>query len=136
MPHEAIRFRESGAARCNAKLVAADKGGQIRRAVVNCLPESMPSWMLITHNALEFLFTPADTLLASRMGNRLRRIYTDGRPHPADPDPTFTATRSSLGGKTLVVTLWGDPERTSPPTSRGLPNNGICTSSSVSTWST
>jgi hypothetical protein len=50
----------------------------------------MPSWMLITHNAFEILFTPGRvTILGEGDGNRLRRIYTDGRAHPADPDPSF-----------------------------------------------
>src|SRR4030081_2465551 len=41
-----------------AKLIAAEEAGDPKGLFVNCLPESMPSWMLITHNALEFLFTP------------------------------------------------------------------------------
>jgi hypothetical protein len=61
--------------------------------------------MLISHNAMEFLFTPGRvTMLGEMDANRLRRIYTDGRPHPADPDPTFHG--HSIGhweGDTLVV---------------------------------
>ena len=44
------------------------------------------------------------TLLGEGDGNRLRRIYTDGRAHPADPDPSFHG--HSIGhweGRTLVV---------------------------------
>src|ERR1700749_2169368 len=73
-----------------AKLAAAEKAGDPKGLFVNCLPESMPSWMLITHNALEFLYAAGRvTVLGESDGNRLRRIYTDGRPHPADPDPPF-----------------------------------------------
>ena len=37
-----------------------------------CLPESMPSWMLVTHNAMEILFTPGRvTMLGESDGNRL-----------------------------------------------------------------
>src|ERR1700736_2272428 len=73
-----------------AKLIAAEEAGDPKGLFVNCLPESMPSGMLITHNALEFLFTPGRvTILGESGGNRGRRIYTDGRAHPADPDPTF-----------------------------------------------
>ena len=72
---------------------------------VNCLPEAMPSWMLVTHNAMEILFTPGRvTMLGESDGNRLRRIYTDGRSHPDVPDPTFHG--HSIGhweGDTLVV---------------------------------
>ena len=88
-----------------AKLEAAEQAGDPKGLFINCLPESMPSWMLITHNALEFLFTPGRvTILGESDGNRLRRIYTDGRGHPADPDPTFHG--HSIGhweGDTLVV---------------------------------
>ncbi len=65
----------------------------------------MPSWMLISHNPMEFLFTPGRvTMLGESDSNRLRRIWTDGRGHPADPDPTFHG--HSIGhwdGDTLVV---------------------------------
>jgi hypothetical protein len=65
--------------------------------------------MLISHNALEFLFTPGRvTMLGELDGNRLRRIYTDGRPHPEDPDLTFHG--HSIGrweGDTLVVDTVG-----------------------------
>ena len=82
-----------------AKLEAAEKRGDPKGLFVNCLPESMPSWMLLTHNALEFLFTPGRvTILGESDGNRLRRIYTDGRGHPDDPDlPLEGGRRIELG---------------------------------------
>jgi hypothetical protein len=111
-----------------AKLEAAEKAGSPKGLFVNCLPESMPSWMLITHNAMEFLFTPwRVTILGEADGNRLRRIYTDGRPHPADPEPTFHG--HSVGhweSQTLVVDTIGVlPEAyIAPSEAIGLPNNG------------
>jgi hypothetical protein len=111
-----------------AKLEAAEDAGDPKGLFVNCLPESMPSWMLITHNALEFLFTPGRvTLLGESDGNRLRRIYTDGRPHPADPDPTFHG--HSIGhweGQTLVVDTIGILPQTYIAASEavGVPNDG------------
>ena len=110
------------------KLVAAEEAGDPKGLFVNCLPESMPSWMLITHNALEFLFTPGRvTILGESDGNRIRRIYTDGRTHPADPDPTFHG--HSIGhweGQTLVVDTVGVFPETYIAYSEavGLPNNG------------
>ena len=89
--------------------VEEEKAGRPTPLFVNCLPESMPSWMLISHNAMEILFTPGRvTLLGESDSNRLRRIYTDGRPHPADPDPTFHG--HSIGhweGQVLVVDTIG-----------------------------
>lgn len=111
-----------------AKLEAAEKAGDPKGLFVNCLPESMPSWMLITHNAVEFLYSPGRvTILGEMDGNRLRRIYTDGRAHPADPDPTFHG--HSIGhweGGTLVVDTIGILPETYIAVSEavGLPNNG------------
>ena len=69
---------------------AEEQAGRPRGLLVNCLPHGMPTLMLITHNALEFLVTPGRvTMLGEVDGNRLRRIYTDGRAMPDDPDPSF-----------------------------------------------
>lgn len=70
-----------------------------------CLPLGMPGSMMINFNLLEFLFTPGRiTMLGETDGNILRRIYTDGRPHPAALELTFYG--HSIGhweGDTLVV---------------------------------
>ena len=127
MSTDTIPWKPAAAAQI-AKLQAAEKAGNPKGLFVNCLPESMPSWMLITHNAMEFLFTPGRvTILGESDGNRLRRIYTDGRPHPADPDPTFHG--HSIGhweGQTLVVDTIGVLPETyiAPSEAVGLPNNG------------
>lgn len=111
-----------------AQLEAQEKAGNPKGLFVNCLPEGMPSWMLITHNAMEFLFTPGRvSILGESDGNRLRRIYTDGRPHPADPAPSFHG--HSIGhweGETLVVDTIGVFPQTyiAPSEAVGLPNNG------------
>jgi hypothetical protein len=86
-------------------MYAEEKAGRPFPVIDHCFPTGMPSYMLITHNAFELLVTPGRvTLLGEGDGNRLRRIYTDGRPHPADPDPSFHG--HSIGhwdGQTLVV---------------------------------
>jgi hypothetical protein len=110
------------------QMFAEEKAGRPRPLFVECLPEGMPSWMLITHNALEFLFTPGRvTVLGESDGNRLRRIYTDGRPHPNEPDPTFHG--HSIGhweGATLVVDTVGILPQSYLAVSEavGVPNNG------------
>lgn len=111
-----------------AHMVAEERAGRPPPLFVNCLPEGMPSWMLVTHNAMEILFTPGRvTMLGESDGNRLRRIYTDGRPHPDNPDPTFHG--HSIGhweGKTLVVDTLGVVPQAYLAVSEavGLPNNG------------
>ena len=109
-------------------LEAEEKAGRPKGLFVDCLPEGMPSWMLISHNAVEFLFTPGRVSLLGEMdGNRLRRIYTDGRPHPPDPDPTFHG--HSIGhweGQTLVVDTVAVLPQSYLAVSEavGIPNNG------------
>jgi hypothetical protein len=111
-----------------AKMAADEAAGKPHPLFVDCLPQGMPSWMLITHNAIEFLFTPGRvTILGESDGNKLRRIYTDGRSHPADPDLTFHG--HSIGhweGETLVVDTVGVmPEMLIAITEGlGVPNNG------------
>ena len=86
-----------------------EDAGRPRGLLVNCLPHGMPSLMLITHNATEFLFTPGRvTMLGESDGNRLRRIWTDGRVMPADPDPSFNGySVGTWQGDTLVVETKG-----------------------------
>ena len=109
-------------------LEAEAAAGRPKGLFVNCLPEAMPSWMLVSHNAMELLFTPGRvTMLGESDGNRLRRIYTDGREHPADPDPTFHG--HSIGhweNDTLVVDTVGILPQTYIAISEavGLPHNG------------
>src|SRR3989440_2425985 len=108
--------------------LAEEKAGRPPPLFVNCLPEAMPGWMLVTHNAMEILFTPGRvTMLGESDGNRLRRIYTDGRPHPDDPDPTFHG--HSIGhweGDTLVVDTVAILPQAPLAISEaaGIPNNG------------
>jgi hypothetical protein len=116
------------AAALTAHQAAEEGAGRPPPLFVDCLPEGMPSWMLITHNALEFAFTPGRvTILGESDGNRLRRIYTDGRSHPEDPDPTFHG--HSIGhweGDTLVVDTIGVLPEVYVAVSEavGVPNNG------------
>jgi hypothetical protein len=107
-----------------------EKAGRPAPIVVNCLPEAMPAWMLISHNALEFLFTPGRvTILGESDGNRLRRIYTDGRGHPDPDEAEMTFHGHSIGhweGDTLVVETVNIKPQTmfAVNEAAGVPNNG------------
>jgi len=68
-----------------------------------CLPTGMPNVMRYPF-AVEFLFTPGRVTILLEQDSMVRRVYTDGRPHTVDPDPTYTG--ESIGhweGQTLVV---------------------------------
>ncbi len=109
-------------------MFAEEKAGRPRLIFSYCLPEAHPSWMLVTHNAMEILFTPGRvTMLGESDGNRIRRIYTDGRGHPEISDPTFHG--HSIGhweGDTLVVDTVDIVPQAPLAVSEaaGLPNNG------------
>jgi hypothetical protein len=111
-----------------AHMYAEEEAGRPFPIIDHCFPTGMPSWMLITHNAFEVLFTPGRvTILGEGDGNRMRRIYTDGRPHPADPDPSFHG--HSIGhweGNTLVVDTVALLPQAYLAVSEavGVPNNG------------
>jgi hypothetical protein len=116
------------AARQARELAAQERAGDPKGLFIDCLPEAMPAWMLVNHNAMEILFTRGRvTMLGESDGNRLRRIYTDGRGHPPDPDLTFHG--HSIGhweGETLVVDTVGVLPQTYIAVSEavGIPNNG------------
>jgi hypothetical protein len=110
------------------RLAAEEKAGRPFLVLSHCLPHGMPSWMLITHNAFELLTTPGRiTMLGEVDGNRMRRIYMDGRPHPEDPDLTLHG--HSIGhwdGDVLVVDTTGIAPQAYIATNEavGIPNNG------------
>ena len=110
------------------RLAAEEKAGRPFLVLSHCLPHGMPSWMLITHNAFELLTTPGRiTMLGEVDGNRMRRIYMDGRPHPEDPDLTLHG--HSIGhwdGDVLVIDTTGIAPQAYIATNEavGIPNNG------------
>ena len=110
------------------RLVDEEKAGRPFLVFSHCLPHGMPSWMLITHNAFEWLTTPGRvTMLGEVDSNRMRRIYTDGRSHPEDPDLTMHG--HSIGhwdGDVLVVDTTAVAPQAYIATTEavGVPNNG------------
>jgi len=109
-------------------LKGLDAAGRPQNIYINCLPEGLPSSVTQNLNSVEFLVTPGRiTILGELDGNRLRRVWTDGRPHPADPDPSFSG--HSIGhwqDKALVIDTIGFLPEVFIPLSQGVgfPNNG------------
>ena len=78
--------------------------GEVARADSNCTPPGMPVIMGVPQYPIEFLFIPGRVTLHFEAWMQWRNIFTDGRTHPADLDPTFQG--DSVGhwkGDTLVV---------------------------------
>ncbi|WP_404713731.1 hypothetical protein [Sphingomonas sp. MMS24-J13] len=111
-----------------AALQKLEESGRPQNIYINCLPEGLPSSVTQTLNSVEFLVTPGRvTILGEFDGNRLRRIWTDGRGHPPDPDPTFSG--HSIGhweGNSLVIDTIGFLPEVYIPMGQGvgIPNNG------------
>lgn len=82
--------------------------------VANCVPAGLPGSMQQPY-PIEFLFTPGRVTIAIETYSVVRRIYTDGSPLPAEPDPSYQGT--SVGhweGDTLVVETTGILPETAP----------------------
>jgi hypothetical protein len=80
---------------------------KVERRPSACEPPGMPGIMSQPYN-IEFLFTPGKVTVIQEAYMQVRRVFTDGRPLPEDPDPTYNG--SSIGrwdGDTLVVTTIG-----------------------------
>lgn len=73
----------------------------------SCEPLGLPTVMLRPY-PFEFTFSPGRVTMLLELDGQVRRIYTDGRRHPDDPDPTYGG--HSIGhweGATLVVDTVG-----------------------------
>jgi hypothetical protein len=92
------------AAKALADFEAAQaKGENLQGEVANCVPPGMPGIMRQPY-PIEFVFAPGTVYILAETYSQVRRIYTDGRPLPDDPDPFFNG--HSVGhweGDTLVV---------------------------------
>jgi len=89
-----------------AEVAAND--GVVKRARSNCSPPGMPRIMRLAQYPYEFLFTPGRVTINQEAWMQTRTIWTDGRAHKVDPDPTFMG--DSVGrweGDTLVVQTLG-----------------------------
>jgi len=95
-----------------AKVEAAYKakqaqGENTQTEAANCVPPGMPQIMRMPY-PIEFLFNPGRVTIAAETYSQVRRIYTDGRALPEDPDPAFNGwSVGKWNGDTLVVDTIG-----------------------------
>lgn len=92
------------AAKALADYTEAQKKGEfVQGEAANCVPPGMPGVMRQPY-PIEFVFSPGTVYILVEAYSQIRRIYTDGRPLPDDPDPYFNG--HSVGhweGNVLVV---------------------------------
>jgi hypothetical protein len=80
--------------------------------VLNCLPPGVPRILLMPF-PMQIAQVPGEVLMIFEYDHFVRAIYTDGRPHPKDLDPTWMG--DSIGkweGETLVVDTIGFNDKT------------------------
>jgi hypothetical protein len=86
----------------------AANDGQAPRSRSNCSPPGMPRIMRLAQYPYEFVFSPGRVTINQEAWMQTRTVWTDGRSHPEDPDPSFMGY--SIGhweGETLVVETIG-----------------------------
>src|SRR5690554_4104465 len=94
-------------ARLDAFRAKQEAEGVDQTAQINCVPPGMPAIMRQPY-PMEILFTPGRVTIFAETYSQARRIYTDGRALPEDPDLLFNG--SSVGrweGDTLHVDTVG-----------------------------
>ena len=95
------------AARYKARLAARAAGKPTGDPTATCVPGGMPRLMNMVY-PMEVLMAPGQVTVIAEWNSQVRRIFTDGRPHPQDPDPTYNG--HSIGrweGDALVVDTIG-----------------------------
>jgi hypothetical protein len=87
-----------------------------------CLPPGMPRIMTMTY-PMEITMGPDRVMIYAEWQEQVRRIFTDGRPLPVDPEPTYNG--ESVGhweGDFLIATSYGFRQDTNMEAS-GLPKS-------------
>jgi len=99
----APEYTKEGAALVEAYKQGQERGENLQVEQANCVPPGLPRIMTQPY-PIEFVFTPGAVYLLVEIYSQVRRIYTDGRSLPDDPDPYFNG--HSIGhweGQALIV---------------------------------
>ncbi|HLJ25037.1 MAG TPA: hypothetical protein VKT71_13070 [Candidatus Acidoferrales bacterium] len=87
--------------------------GESNDPVLQCAPPGVPRVYLIRGEPVEIAHIPGRVLMLFEYDHFVRNIYTDGRPHPADLNPSWMG--DAIGkweGDTLVVDTIGFNDKT------------------------
>src|SRR6267142_1680264 len=72
-----------------ANIAEARTGGQYYNTQVRCMPGGMPR-MMMAYEPMEVIVLPDITYIHITFNSEFRRIYTDGRDWPKDPEASFS----------------------------------------------
>jgi hypothetical protein len=115
---EGIRFNPAGelppfnaefAGKYKQAMEARGRGEVVADPTSRCLPQGMPRFMVASY-PLEILQTKGQVTIIAEWSSQVRRIFTDGRPHPPEDEVEITFNGHSIGhweGQTLVVDTIG-----------------------------
>jgi len=106
-PPEAPSLTPQAAAELKIMQEADARNEEPPTGAANCMPPGMPTIMFMPYD-VELLFTPGRVTIIQEAYMQVRRVYMDGRGHPAKLDPTFNG--HSIGhweGDTLVIDTVG-----------------------------
>ena len=114
------KFTPAAQAEVDAFQARQQAEGVSQEAQIHCIPPGMPAIMRQPY-PIEILYSPGRVTIFAETYSQARRIYTDGRELPSDPDLLFNG--NSVGhweGDTLVVDTVGfSPQTNIVP---GLPH--------------
>jgi hypothetical protein len=101
------KFTPDAQAKLDAFRKRQEEEGVSQDAQIRCIPPGMPGIMRQPY-PIEFIFSPGRVTMFAETYSQARRIYTDGRALPDDPDFLFNGT--SIGrwdGDALIVETVG-----------------------------
>ena len=107
LPHP--KLTPAAQAFLNKKTAYRARGLEYLENAGSCWPYGVPQ-IMTRYWPVQFVQLPTMVLVLSMVTSNVRRIYTDGRQHPADEDLVLTYNGHSIGhweGKTLVVDTVG-----------------------------
>ncbi len=91
-----------------AKAAAAVNNGEFPRQFSYCTPPGISYQMGLAQYPIEFLFNPGRVTMLFEAWMQVRRVFTDGRPHPDDWEPTlYGHSTGHWEGDTLVIDTVG-----------------------------
>lgn len=102
-------FTPEYAAKYKVAMEARERGEVVADPTSRCLPQGMPRFMVASY-PLEILQTAGQVTIIAEWASQVRRIFTDGRPHPPPDEIDITFNGHSIGhweGRTLVVDTVG-----------------------------